>query len=95
MPPTAKSAMSRIFFVEDGDWSIHYLLVDTKNWWPGKKVLISPVSAQTIDWKDRLVNLNVDRRKVKDSPPFPQLLWRRPAEPSDLGGLLRNSSAAS
>ena len=30
------------FLVEDADWSIHYLVVDTKNWWPGKKVLISP-----------------------------------------------------
>ncbi|MEP6604916.1 MAG: PRC-barrel domain-containing protein, partial [Nitrosospira sp.] len=29
------------FLVEDDDWSIHYLVVDTKNWWPGKKVLIS------------------------------------------------------
>jgi len=57
-------------FVEDADWSIRYLLVDTKNWWPGKKVLISPRSAQTIDWAHRLVNLNVDRQKVKDSPEY-------------------------
>jgi hypothetical protein len=69
------------FFVEDADWSIHYLLVDTKNWWPGKKVLISPVSARTIDWKDRLVNLNVDRAKVKDSPPYdPSTTIDRPYE---------------
>ena len=26
------------FLIEDADWSIHYLVVDTKNWWPGKKV---------------------------------------------------------
>jgi transposase len=32
--------------VEDADWSIHYLVVDTTNWWPGKKVLISPASAR-------------------------------------------------
>ena len=38
------------FLVEDADWSIHYLVVDTKNWWPGKKVLISPRSAR----RDRL-----------------------------------------
>jgi hypothetical protein len=58
------------FFVEDADWSIHYLLVDTKNWWPGKKVLISPRSAQTIDWSKKLVNLNVDRQRVKASPAY-------------------------
>ena len=56
--------------MEDADWSIHYLVVDTKNWWPGKKVLISPRSAREIDWTDKLVNLNVDRQKVKDSPAY-------------------------
>ena len=58
------------FLVEDADWSIHYLVVDTKNWWPGKKVLISPRSAREIDWTNRLVNLNVDRQRVKDSPAY-------------------------
>jgi len=58
------------FLLEDADWSIHFLVVDTKNWWPGKKVLISPRSAREIDWTDKLVNLNVDRQRVKDSPPY-------------------------
>jgi PRC-barrel domain len=58
------------FFVEDADWSIHYLLIDTRNWWPGKKVLISPRSAQTIDWSKKLVNLNVDRARFKASPAY-------------------------
>jgi PRC-barrel domain len=58
------------FLVEDGDWSIHYLVVDTKNWWPGKKVLVSSRSAGEIDWMDRLVNLDVDRQKIKDSPVY-------------------------
>ena len=25
------------FLVEDADWSIHYLVVDTKNWWLGEE----------------------------------------------------------
>jgi hypothetical protein len=58
------------FLVEDVDWSIHFLVVDTKNWWPAKKVLIQPRSARTIDWDERLVNLNVDRQTVKDSPVY-------------------------
>jgi len=58
------------FLVEDGDWSIHYLVVDTKNWWPGKKVLISPRSAREIDWTHRLVHIDVDRQMVKDSPAY-------------------------
>jgi PRC-barrel domain len=58
------------FLVEDADWSIHYLVVDTKNWWPGKKVLISPRSAREIDWSGKLVNLDVDRQGVKNSPAY-------------------------
>jgi hypothetical protein len=58
------------FLIEDADWSIRYLAVDTKNWWPGEKVLISPRSASDIDWTNKLVNLNVDRQRVKDSPAY-------------------------
>ena len=58
------------FFVEDADWSIHYLVVGTKNWWLGKKVLISPRSIRGIDWEENLLNLWVDRQKVKDSPSY-------------------------
>jgi hypothetical protein len=58
------------FLLEDADWSIHYLEVDTKNWWPGKKVLISPRSARAVDWTEKLVNLDVDRQRVKDSPAY-------------------------
>ena len=53
--------------MEDTDWSIHDLIVDTKNWWPGKKVLISPRWIRPIDWMDNMVNLNVDRQRVNDS----------------------------
>ena len=56
------------FLVEDGDWSIHYLIVDTNNWWPGKRVLVSPRSVREINWSPQLVRLDVDRKKVKDGP---------------------------
>jgi len=58
------------FLVEDSDWSIHEIVVDTKNWWPGKNVLISPRLIREIDWMDNVVKLNVDRERVKDSPAF-------------------------
>ena len=58
------------FLIGDADWSIRYLVVDTKNWWAGKKVLISPRSVAEIDWVDRLVNIDVDRQRIKDSPAY-------------------------
>jgi hypothetical protein len=56
--------------VDDGSWHIRYITVDTMNWWPGETVLISPGSIQEIDWPHRLVLLDVDRQKVKDSPEY-------------------------
>jgi hypothetical protein len=56
--------------VEDADWSLHYFVVDTKNWWPGKNVLISPRSVEEIDWARNLVKINIDRQRVKDSPAY-------------------------
>ena len=58
------------FLVEDADWGIHYLVVDTRNWWPGKNVLLSPRSIKAIDWTKRLVSLNVARQRIKDSPGY-------------------------
>ncbi len=58
------------FLIEDTDWAIRFLVADTKNWWPGQHVLISPASAATIDWTQGLMNLTVDRQVVKDSPVY-------------------------
>lgn len=58
------------FLIDDADWTIRYLAVDTKNWWPGKHVLISPRSAENIQWAESLINLDIDRQTVMDSPAY-------------------------
>ena len=30
--------------IDEADWSVHYLIVDTRNWWFGKHALISPIA---------------------------------------------------
>jgi hypothetical protein len=55
------------FLIEDADWSVRYMVVDTMNWWPGEKVLVSTQSVTDIDWADRVVNINesiVERSKA-------------------------------
>lgn len=56
--------------VEDGDWCVHYLVADTQNWWPGRKVLISPRSVGSISWDERLIILDIDRATVKSAPAY-------------------------
>ncbi len=58
------------FLVGDTDWSIHFLRVETSNWWAGKTVLISPRSVRRIDWIKAEIMLRVDRNAVKNSPDY-------------------------
>jgi sporulation protein YlmC with PRC-barrel domain len=56
------------FMLDDADWAIRYLIVDTRNWWPGEHVLIAPYAVKDIHWGDQEVRLNVTRDQVKTSP---------------------------
>ena len=58
------------FLVEDGDWSIRYLIVDTSVWWVGKAVLVSPRSVLKTNWPGRTVDLDVTQQQVRDSPAY-------------------------
>ena len=58
------------FVIEDESWTIRYLIVGTKNWWPGKKVLVSPQWIQRVSWSDSMVFINVPRETIKLSPEY-------------------------
>lgn len=58
------------FLVDEDGWVVRYLLVDTKNWWPGKLVLISPHWLRDISWSESKVFVDVSREKVKSSPEY-------------------------
>jgi hypothetical protein len=57
------------YLVDSRSWAIRYLVVDTRNWLPGRKVLLSPAWAQSVDWAAREVRVAMDREAVKNSPP--------------------------
>jgi hypothetical protein len=54
----------------NGDWKIRYMALDTGNWLPGRKVLISPQSFGRIDWAHQKLNLDLTRVQIKDSPEY-------------------------
>jgi len=58
------------FLVESDGWMIRYLVVDTRNWWPGKHVVIPPQWVTTVEWAERMVHVDVSRETVKQSPEF-------------------------
>lgn len=59
--------------LEDDTWSIRYLIIDTRNWWPGQHVLISPYAVRQIDWPRQQILLNITRDRVKSGPPWSPL----------------------
>jgi hypothetical protein len=58
----------RDFIVDDGTWEVRYLVVDTSNWWLGKKVLISPLWASSVSWEEGAVHVDMSRRSIRESP---------------------------
>jgi hypothetical protein len=58
------------FIVEDTSWDIRYLVVDTQNWLPGKKVLVSHKWVDTIDWNKQTVQVNMNRDMIERSPEY-------------------------
>jgi hypothetical protein len=58
------------FIVEDDIWEIRYLVIDTSNWWFGKRVLVAPQWANRISWEQRSVCIDMSRQAIKDSPEY-------------------------
>jgi uncharacterized protein YrrD len=58
------------FIIDDETWAIRYLIVDTRNWWPGKLVLISPQWIDSIDWAGSEIQVNISLETIQSSPEF-------------------------
>jgi len=58
------------FIVDDDEWVVRYLVVDTGNWLPGRKVLISPSWVASVEWKDKDVHVDVTREQIEKSPEY-------------------------
>jgi uncharacterized protein YrrD len=59
------------FIIDDENtWAIRYLIIDTRNWWPGKKVLISPHWIEHVSWNESKVFVNLPRETIKQSPEY-------------------------
>lgn len=58
------------FLLDKRDWSIRFMVVSTRQWWPGKHVLISPQLIQEVNWPTRHVVVNVTREAVENSPEY-------------------------
>ncbi len=58
------------FILDDTTWSLRYMVVDTRNWLPGRRVLVAPKWVRDIDWPNAWAQVDLTRRQIKDAPPF-------------------------
>jgi sporulation protein YlmC with PRC-barrel domain len=58
------------FVIDDETWAIRYLIVGTRNWWPGKQVLVSPQWIERVSWNESKVFINLSRDTIKESPEY-------------------------
>ena len=56
------------FYFDDQYWNIRYLVVETGNWFFGRKVLISPYAIQGVAWENRLLKVKMTKEQVRSSP---------------------------
>lgn len=63
------------FIIDDETWAIRYMIIDTKNWWGGKKVLISPSWIDKISWEESKVYVNLTKESIKQSPEYSDELF--------------------
>jgi PRC-barrel domain len=58
------------FLFDDETWAIRYLVLATRNWWPGKRVLVSPEWFDRIDWAERTAFAALSRAAIESSPEY-------------------------
>jgi hypothetical protein len=64
------------FLLDDEVWRIRYLVIDTRNWLPGRKVLVAPAWLHQVDWKAEKVHVGLTRDAIKASPAYdPAAHW--------------------
>ena len=63
--------------IDEHTWQISYLVIDTRNWIPGKKVLIAPGWMHHLSWDDHSVSIDLPLETIKLAPEY------HPGEPID------------
>jgi len=58
------------FIVQTEGWVIRYLVVDTRNWLPGKKILISPAWVKQVNWDEKRLHVEMSREQIRGSVEF-------------------------
>jgi hypothetical protein len=58
------------FVGDDSDWVVRYMVIDTRDWLPGRHVLVSPTWVDGVDWKRGEARMDLDQEQIENAPPY-------------------------
>lgn len=58
------------FIVNDADWTIRFIVADTRAWLPGKSVLLAPSWIKAVRWQEKTVEVELTQDQVRRSPVY-------------------------
>lgn len=61
------------FLVDDVEWRISYLAIDTRNWLPAKKVLLPTRLVSRISWATEAIGVEVGKDTIRRAPEWDPL----------------------
>ena len=56
------------FYFDDHTWTVRYVVIDTGTWLSRRKVLITPHSLGRLELNKGVLNVNLTRKQLEDSP---------------------------
>jgi uncharacterized protein YrrD len=56
--------------IDEQSWKIAFLVVDTRKWLTGRKVLIAPKWIKEVQWEDSMIIADLSVDAIKNSPEF-------------------------
>ncbi|MFY4730553.1 PRC-barrel domain-containing protein [Nitrospira sp. BLG_2] len=56
--------------IDDEDWKVRYVEVNTRNWLPGKKALVQTARIKHINWHSRSVTMSLTRQAIQSAPAY-------------------------
>ena len=58
------------FVIDDRSWNVRYIEIATRNWLPGKKVLVSPAWIERVSWLESKIYAGLFREAIQDAPEY-------------------------
>jgi hypothetical protein len=54
--------------IDDADWSLKEIVIDTRNWWPGRHVRVPADVLDRVSQDDRTITVRLTRREIETRP---------------------------